>query len=303
MKALFINTNEPACGVHAYGLNLYSVLEPSNSIDWFYCEPLSEPELRMAVEIMEPDCCVVNYQALIGGFLAGAPFPYMKRSFLVYHDCDIDESRWNGIFFSDPTMQPKTKWCPIGRPIPEFKVIMQPLGKDGVVIGVHGFLGAWSDQVVKRVINEFEYATIRLQLPYSKFCDPNGDAARGMADCCRQMVYGTGVNLEISHEFLPQPQLLQWLAQNDLNCYIRPVEMNWRGVSSAPDCALAVRKPIAVNSCNAFRHLHRLSPSICVEDNPLEDIIRNGLSPLVPLYSAWAPEVVRQQVEAVLMNL
>jgi hypothetical protein len=102
---------------------------------------------------------------------------------------------------------------------------------------------------------------------------------------------------------LAQAQLLEWLRENDLNCYLRDPAWNWRGVASAPDCALAVRRPLAVNKCNAFRHLHGLTPSICVEDQSLSQIIGNGLSPLVPLYKQFAPEIVQRQVEDVLASV
>lgn len=303
MRGLFLNTKEPVCGVHAYGKNLYSVLEGSTRFTWDYCEPETEDEIKFMAEALGTDVYLVNYQGLIGGVLAGAPFLWMKKKVLVYHDCDIDESRWDAIVFSDPGMKSHRHWFSIGRPLPQFKTVVPELLYTRPVIGVHGFLGAWADNVVRRVMQEYEYATIRLQLPYSKFCDPSGDQARSMADRCRQMVNNSGITLDISHDFLPQQRLLEWLAQNDLNCYIRPTEMIWRGVSSAPDCTMAVRKPIAVNKSSAFRHLHGLFPMITVEDMSLGEIIRNGLSPLVPLYTAWHPDVVRRQVEDVLLSL
>lgn len=307
MNALFINGSTGACGVAQYGLNLFHILEVSAFFGWDYCEPKSEDELKEVMVHTNPSLCLVNYQALIGGFLANAPFPWMPNPVLVYHDCQIDESKWKAILFSDPTMEPHGKWHPIGRPLPGFSPNnkSRPRWEEyaGPVIGVHGFLGAWADRVVSRVKEEFQFATIRLQLPFSKFCDPVGVQASSMAQRCRDMIRGSQIKLEISHNFFEQPQLLDWLASNDLNCYMRPPEMHWTGVSSAPDCALSVRRPVSVNRCNAFRHLHDCRPSITVEDSSLMEIIGNGLSPLMPLYQKWSPENVRTQVEAVLLGL
>ncbi len=302
MNCLFVNYPEPACGVSQFGRNLWAILKDSTRVQWKYCEPTTIGELRTFTSMPEPDCLLINWQSGQGGFLADAPFSWLgAKQYLVYHDNDINENSWSGILFSDPVMTPRGKWHPIGRPLPEYKGSNTP--GDGLVIGVHGFIGAWADQVVHKVMQEFESATIRLNLPYATYGDADGSAARSMADRCRNMVNNSGITLEVSHNFLPIGQLLDWLAANTINVYIRPTNMNWRGVSSAPDSAIAVKRPLAVNRCNAFRHLHNLSPSICVEDSSLMDIIGYGLSPTTKLRADWSPENIRRQVEDVLLRL
>lgn len=297
MTGLFINSKEPVCGVHEFGKNLYAILKPSQRIQWHYSDRPSMPSP------ISYDFILYNWSLLIGGWIAGAPFKEIaSRQLLVYHDGDPGGG-WDGILFSDPTMAPHDNWHPIGRPLPWFDPARAQSTRNGPIIGVHGFLGAWADRVVSRVKEEFQFATIRLQLPFSKFCDPSGGQAMSMAARCREIVRGSQINLEVSHLFLEQPKLLEWLSGNDLNCYMRPPKMHWTGVSSAPDCALAVRRPVAINRCNCFRHLHDCRPSIMVEDSSLMEIIGNGLGPLIPLYQKWSPESVRAQVEDVLLGL
>lgn len=306
MNALFVNGSpEPACGVNQFGKNLYAILQDSANVYWQYCEPSTLGELRTFTAMPEPDVVLYNWQFNQGGFLADAPFIWLgAKQYLVYHDCAISD-RFDGIFFADPTMTPRGKWHCIGRPIPTFnRVLTVPPKSEAPIIGCHGFLGAWADQVVHRVMQEFEYAVVRLNLPFSKYCDPDGAQAMTMAERCRNMVVNKpGITLQISHDFLPIEKLLDWLSANHLNCYIRPANMNWTGISSAPDFAIAVRKPLAVNKCNAFRHLHSCEPSICVEDRSLFEIIQTGASPLVPFRSKWCdPERIREQVESVLKH-
>jgi hypothetical protein len=304
MRALFLQNPVETCGVYAYGRNLYNILSESQRIHWSLLEPSSMPEIIEAVGKCE--VCLVNYQAGIGGILASAPFEGPHKNVLVYHDLAIHECDWDRILFSDPTMKAGEKWVPIGRPLPaasELPPMDTPKDWSRPLIGVHGFIGGWSDQVVHQVMKEFEVATIRLSLPYATYGDATGHLARSMVDRCRSMVNKSGIRLEVSHHFMPQPELISWLKANDLNCYIRPPDMHWRGVSSAPDCAIAARRPLAVNKCSAFRHLHKLSPSICVEDSSLWEIIGNGLSPFAKVYSDWSPERIREQVEEVLLNL
>lgn len=303
MNMLFVNPTDHRCGVHAYGRNLFQNLEGSSRVRWTYCEPESTGALRAFCSMPTPKAVVYNYSSLIGSFLSEAPFPWLDcPQAFVFHDAEVNE-RFDAIFFSDPTFTPHGKWHVIGRPLPRYEPKPFKYG-NGVTFGCHGFLGAWADQVVYRVMKEFEHATIRLNLPYARYGDANGDSARSAADRCRDMVQSTGINLEISHEFLLIDKLLDWLASNDMNVYIRPPEHHWRGVSSATDSALAVNRPIAINKSDAFRHLHNLSPSICVEDSSLTEIFANGLSPLVAFKAKWCdPETIQRQVEDVLMKL
>lgn len=303
MRAMFVNTIEPVCGVRQFGINLFTILRHRDRrIEWWYAECHSYENLIASFNHCTPDVIVYNWAPLIGGYLSGAPFHLPVKQVLVYHDGDV-AGNWNAILFADPTMPSHDNWHPIGRPIPEWKQTPRYLAAKGLAIGVHGFLGAWSDRVVTQVIKEFEYATVQLLLPFARYGDADGRKAMSIVSRCQELTSGTGVNLSVRHDFLPQNELLEWLAQNSLNCYLRPPEMTWRGVSSAPDCALAVRRPIAISHCNAFRHLHGTTPSICVEDSSLKDIISHGLSPLVPLYDKWSAENVRKQVEDILLAL
>lgn len=306
MKALLVNLPEQACGVAVFGRNLYQVLKPSQRVGWHLCEASSEAQFRQTVDSLKPDAILYNWQPGQGGYLAQAPFPGLGcKQVLSYHDLTVADSCWDAILFSDPTMQPHDNWHSIGRPLPVFTPDSRYFSNHNPVptVGCYGFMGAWANQVVEQVLKEFEFAKVRLNLPFATYGDAGGGHARAMADLCGSFVMGTGITIEISHDFLPQPQLLDWLSKNDLNCFFRPVQMGWRGVSSAPDSALAVRRPIAVNRCSAFRHLHNLNPSICIEDSSLTQIVANGLSPLVPLYAKWDAETVRAQVEDVITGL
>lgn len=301
MRALFVNYGEDACGVHQYGLNLFAVLVPSSWVDWVYCSPKNYDEYALLVTREKPDVIVFNWQDGQGGFISrNLNFTHIKKC-LVFHDGGTGETNFNAILFSDPTMTPTPGWHSIGRPIPTSQSL-NPIDKL-VTIGVHGFRGAQAAWVVAQVIKEFEYAQVRLSLPFSFYCDAAGGEALGMAEHCRNMVKGTGISVDVHHEFKEQDNLIEWLAGNTINCYFRDPSQHWRGVSSAPDCALAARRPLAVNKCSAFRHLHSTTPSICIEDSSLKDIISIGLTPLVPLYEKWSAENVRNEVDNIVLGL
>lgn len=304
MNCLFVNPVNPTCGVHAYGKRLYECLAPSTRMRWTYAEPPTEGALRALTRMPTPDAVIYNWQGGIGGFLAGAPFAWLKcPQILVYHDLDVNESKWSAILFSDPGMSSRGKWHSIGRPLGRIleRTLNPTLGLP--VIGVHGFMGAWAPLVVERVLQEFPEAIVELHLPFATYGDADGRHARASAQRCQEMTQGTNVAVNVNHEFMDEDLLLDWLNVSDINCYFRPKEMHWRGVSSATDLAIASGVPLAINKSSAFRHLHNLSPSICIEDLSLKKILENGVTPLKPLYSRWAPDVIREQVERVIESL
>lgn len=301
MRALFVNSAEPRCGVHQYGENLFRCIKLHSGLEWSSVKSGNYEALATAAGICKPDVIVYNWQSGIGGYMAGAPFEGLGRQVLVYHDNDVDYSRWDAFLFSDPTMASNGKWHSIGRPLP-VSPPPQPLSKV-ITIGVNGFIGAWADRVVEQALKEFEYAEVRIRLPLAVYGDDHGNLAGAMAAKCAEMVKGTGIHVNISHDFLEPDELLKWLAGNTINCYFRDPSWRWRGVSSSLDSALAARRPIAVNRCNAFRHVHCASPSICIEDSSLTEIIAHGVSPLVPFYQKWTAESVAKQVDDVLLSL
>ena len=72
-------------------------------------------------------------------------------------------------------------------------------------------------------------------------------------------------------------EMLNFLSKNDLNIFLYEHQGN-RGISSATDWAIAVKRPLAVTKNSMFRHLFHCYPSICIEDNSLKTILANGVT-------------------------
>lgn len=297
MRVLFINPEKQRCGVHQYGRRLYSILAESNKhvVDYSF----------MFEDDQQYDAIIYNWHPIIDGGLRmfqTLPAYVESRRIIVYHDGEIPPVHVDAVLFSDPSSPSnRNKWHHIGRPLPDFLPRHRSKIGDQIVIGIHGFCGAWATRVVEKVSAEYERATIRMLLPPSDHCDPVAATARAIADQCTA-VRGDGIALQITHDFLSDHGLLEWLSHNDVNCFIRdPAPSN--GISSALDAALAVRRPIAINRHPMFRHMTNLDPSICVDDMSIGQIIRNGLSPLVPVYERNCREVVLKEIESILEGL
>lgn len=303
---LFCNTTQPACGVYQYGRNLCAALRGSSHFNYVYAELNSGEMLGEAVASHDPVAVIYNWHPDQGGWMKHAPFAFKGvKQLLIYHDWDHDVSRFDAVLFSDPTMPDHDNWHSIPRPLPAFDANIGTVAvNEKVTIGVHGFFGATGDLVVARVMKEFDEALIRLHLPFAHYGDRDGATAKRIAETCRAMVVSKpGITLEIDHEWMSDGQLLDWLARNDLNCYLRDVSGKWLGVSSALDAALAVRKPIAVNKCEGFRHVFGCDPSICVEDRSLKEILATGTAPLLNLYASNRRERLVAEVDEIINGL
>lgn len=304
MKILFVNTREQACGVHQYGQSLHYVIRHhiANSEHTIAAGSFdTRDEFFSCAAALRPDVILYNWQAGIGGWMSQAPFDLNCQQVLVYHDLEANFAQFDAILFSDPTMRQNANWYPIGRPLRN-QISTTTRISEVPIIGINGFIGAWAQIAFSHIANHFDRAHIRMHLPYATYGDAQGHMAHAAARECHQAL-PEGFTMEISHEFMEWDDLVLSLAKNDINCYIRDPAMHWRGVSSACDAAMCARKPIAVNSCDAFRHLHDCSPSIRVEDRTIPEIIQTGLSPLVKKYEEYSPNVVGAQVMKVLESL
>ncbi|MBK7885588.1 MAG: hypothetical protein IPJ81_18680 [Chitinophagaceae bacterium] len=111
-------------------------------------------------------------------------------------------------------------------------------------------------------------------------------SARAIEANCKAMINKPGIRLIVTHDFLDDQSMLDFLAQNTINVFFYESSEN-RGLSSAIDNAMAVQRPIAVSNSIMFRHILATIPSVCIKDNTLKNIIKNGFAPLQKYYDEW----------------
>lgn len=300
IRVLFVNPPNPQCGVHQYGLNLYSALHRSEKY-WVEIAHAGRPsDLHVAETEFKPDCFIFNYHHGIPEISWYSTYARSRVSLVAYHDAAIDEDAYRAILFSDPTMPQHGKWYPIGRPVPLVPA-PQPNEHSGPpIIGVNGFMGAQAQSAVIQILTEFSGCVIRLHLPFATYGDSAGQHAKSIAAQCSALVSShPEFSIQIDHEFLSAQDLILWLQGNDLNVYVRKVP-TYRGISSVLDYAMAAQRPVAINSHAMFRHLHGLNPSIQIEHNSLRTIMENGIKPYRHLLDEWSPQSICSQVEKIL---
>ncbi len=296
-RILIISHKEKQCGVHQFGLNISNTLGKSKKYSFIYEECSSAEEYFRIVKKVGPSAIIYNYYP--------TTLPWLTRDIIrkvhvphidIIHEVTqevadtADDSFFDYHIAADPTLLLKNPLVyKTGRLIQKYENRFAV--PEIPTIGSFGFgtLGKGFEKLVSTVQNEFDEAVIRLNIPFATFGDADGNSARAIAGRCGELIVKPGIQLTLSHKFMTQDQVFDFLGANTINAFFYE-ENNGRGISSAVDHALAVHRPVVITKSAMFRHMHSASPSICVEDSSLKKIIQNGIGPLVRYNREWSEE-------------
>jgi hypothetical protein len=293
---LFVNHLQPACGVYQIFKRMIApVIQLSDT--YHYIETNQEWEHDHWRDIVNPDIVVYNF------YFSGATMPWLTDSKIasqksrfkqlsLHHEGSIENKGFDLILHQNP-LNEDTRYHNLPRHIPEYTAI--DISNEVPTIGTFGFGlgGKGFGTLVDTAAREFDKAHIRMNIPFAYFGDANGDGARGWANHCRSLLAAHNkpdIQLTITHELLPEEQLLYFLAGNDINAFMYDDNIG-RGISSTLDYALAVYKPIAITKSDQFRHMwdERI---IVAGDNGLKEIIAAGIQPLQQYHDKWNNKAV-----------
>ncbi|MBI5901328.1 MAG: methyltransferase domain-containing protein [Rhodocyclales bacterium] len=310
-RVLLINHTRRLCGVYQFGLGLAKALAPSVAIDFHYSEIDGSAEFASALATVEPRLVIANHHPLTMSWLTRAavracPCPVAGIVHEFDHgDCFVAASElFTYRILPDPTVISRLpNLFPTPRLAPEF-IPPSSTAAMPIIVGSFGFAsgGKGFEHIVDLVQREFEHARIRLHMPPSAFADPDGAAARAIAARCRALVEKPGIVLDVSHDFLDEEALLDFLAGNSLNAFLYD-DQPGRGVSSVVDLAVAAGRPVAVSDSRMFRALHAAAPGCRVAVGSLHSILIAGPSEILEVKAAWSPAVLRERYEAIVQSI
>ncbi len=301
-KALYINHKNQKCGVYEFGLAIGNAIVKSEKFDIRYFECDSLKEFRKVYSDFRPDVVIYNYHPLTMPWIskpvinrvvyptAGFKAIQIGTIHEVYQEfADVADNKiFDYHVCADPTLLLKNPLVyKTGRLVPFYQKkneVINPvptIGSFGFAVGAKQFT-----KIVEQVQNEFDEAMINMNISFAKFGDENGDHARELTLTLKSIIRKEKIKLNITHTHFGIPELLDFLAKNDLNVFSYEYQKH-RGIASSPDWALAVNKPIAVNKSMMFRHLFDLYPTICIEDTTLKEIINNGAEHLKKKQEEW----------------
>lgn len=324
---LFVTHKKSQCGVYEFGENIFNAIKSSQRYNFVKAECGSLNELNKHITKEHPHAIIYNYMPATMPWIASSKFRIIKNNIAdipvvqigIIHSIvqDIADSARqcqkyirsypelaNRLFdfyiAPDPTLLLKNPLVfKHGRPIQKYT--NNYTIPDKITIGSFGFAKSGYEDLIRLVQNQFDEAEIRINIPFSSFEDLAGTRAKAIANNCREIIRKPGIKLSISHDYLDNDGLLDFLAQNTINIFLR--EGEGRGISSVIDYALSVNRPIAITNNNMFKHIINTKPSINVAENSLNEIIKNGTAPLMKYMSEWSYENLCWEYERILDNI
>lgn len=302
-KILFVSRKATRCGVYDYGKRILSLLDKSSSYKYIYGDVENRNDLLRLIAIHNPQAIIYNYYNSVFEWVT-QPFSEMLElpQIIIYHESSI-LFKPDGICSVDPTKpdDPVYNMVSLPRPLHDNLFHQNKIKFDKVAIGSFGF-GFTNKNfpvIAKLVKEQFDQAIIRLNIPFAEFGDNNGFLAKEEVRKIKNILEGTNIELEVSHDFLPPQDIFDFLSNNDINIFAYDI-MPGRSISGSTDYALSVKKPIALSRSNMFNHFHKYNLDIYFDTTPIQLIIDKGVEQLQPLYNEHCNSNILSKIEFVL---
>lgn len=306
-RILFVNHQEEKCGVFQFGDIIgKALLDYSKECYWAYARTTSSELYWDELERKSYDAVIFNYHPGASSLAYWVVEKTTVPTFGIVHeeswfDSDSFLKKFDHLIVPDPTCRRDDVFI-TNRTIPDFVPIGLKTNDEKLTIGSFGFGfgGKGYEKIIDQVQFEFDEAIIRLHIPFAAFGDASGHNAKYIVDDCKNRLVKPNIQLETSHGFLDQDDMIDWLSENTVNCFFYDTYPG-RGISSAIDFALAAKRPIAISNSNMFRHIP-LSTPIRIEDHSLTEIIKNGITPLEPFYQ-WTERNTVTEYETIMKKV
>jgi len=301
-KILFLNCLKAQCSIWNSGLMVYHALKqsPNYQIDYF------EVDRTKFVIPADYDVFVFNYHPATMGWLDTQCLQRLNGIKLVvvlemypndpYPSCPRDV--FDGYLVLDPTMRHEDKNVfAFPRPLEMFQPQKTYANPPVPVIGTFGFAtpGKGFEKVVDAVNKEFGAAIVRINIPHGTYVPQSESYAKELAEACVARAK-KGVDVRVTHEYMTKQQLVDWCAENTLNCFL--YDRSLPGLAATTDQAILSMRPLAVSPNDSFRHITQyLRP---YPDWSLRDSISNSVECVVNMKSEWSPAKFAERFEQVL---
>ena len=230
-----ISRRAKQCGVADYGIRLFNILKPHFDITFREVE---------GIEDCKPDgydIILYNYHHATLDFIKDGVLNPAFKHYAIFHEGPL---HWTPDKVIDTSIRPIIEDAEILPLLPDFTI-----GSFGFGFPDKNFPG-----ICQRVKEQFSAATIRLNIPFADYGDRDGYLAKREVERCLEVLAGTDIKLEVSHDYKTQSELIKWLSQHHVNLFLYYAS-HGRGMASATDYALSAYRPIGVSDSEMFRHL------------------------------------------------
>lgn len=316
-KVLVVNHKIKNCGVYQYGKRCASILTDDNlknigNRSYYYLEAENEEELTRSINDIEPKIVLFNHLNGTMPFLDQKIVSDLRKNKII-QGTFVHNVGYNTMFdfflHQDPDYKDSENNYHILRPLFKFDDFSEKESNDDVFrIGSFGFgfnvkkYDSLCAIVNSQFSNSEKQVEINLHLTLSHFCD-NSQMIKSVIQSCKNQITNNNIHLNITTEFMSDEDVLKFLNKNDVNVFLYHYYSSYNGISSVIDYALSCKKPFAVCKSNMFSHVNKVTPSICVEDQSLIDVIKNKLTPVQHLIEAWNRPNFKLRIEQILNDV
>jgi hypothetical protein len=298
LRGLFVNTSEAQCSIYESGKMIYEALRLSEAYELDYIEV---DELNRRISTLY-DFYAFNYHFSVMSWLKTQCLRSLNGLKIVFvlemlpNDPFVHcpEEDFDVYCVLDPTMQVKDdRVYSFPRPLEMLDSTPNEEPQNDIpIIGTFGFatIGKGFELVVDAVNKEFDKAIIRINIPRSTYADDvcwylqRRNYAEYLKELCISLAK-PGINVQVTHDYMSKPELVNWCAQNTLNVFL--YHRYQAGLSATTDQAIASGRPLAVSTNETFRHLHQhLQPyPIC----SLKQSIKHSQPQVLRMQNLWSP--------------
>ena len=318
-KILFVTQHESsqeACGVSLIGKQYLDLLRESSIFKVICLCPKNLYDVVSEITVSNPLAVIFNFHPAItpGANVSDVQIKFPHIPFIkIDHDMTqelVDNYKaetnygFHYCIVPDPTLK---KTSPsifqINRMMAEGSPVNPPV-KNYPWIGFQGFGFDHKGihRIAEQVVKEFNRAILRLHIPYSTVGDPQGHLARKQVAMVKSIIGNRNIIVSDTYHMMSSIELVQWLSQNDVNCYFYDDNPMW-GIASAPDYAIAARQPIAVTKSQQLRYIWNNVPTSLIEESSLKNIMQTGFSPYENLYNKMSRMNILHEIEHIIEQI
>lgn len=309
IKVLFLNHKAKECGVYQYGLRVGRILSKYSKLLFIYHEISGAHEYFDIVKLVEPTHIIYNCH--------GPTMPWLNSSITaanphiihidIYHDGPYKTYGYQYIIDQDPDVADNDKIFSLPRPLLLGYQLSYPINNIPV-INSFGFLNTHKgfEEVVQRVNQEFDQAIINIHTPYGYFGGLENHITRRNYNAflkrVRSIINKPGIKFNSTINFMTDENILQFLANSSINIFLynTGIFKHRLGISSVIDYALSVDRPLAISNSAMFRHIHTKTPSVCVQNNSIKNILEQGVTILDEYRIKWSNEKLAEKFDSII---
>lgn len=270
-KGIFYNSKKSICSIYESGLMVYNCLKQSPLYSLIYTEDTNF--------LCEYDFAIVNQHFTVNNWInEQMVYKFNKPVFCIVTEVTFSENYidnspnfYTAYIVLDPSIKEKNNIYSFSRPLEDY-LIPQQSDNDIPVIGSFGFAtkGKNWGKIVEETQKNFEEAIIRFNIPFATYIPNNQEMINEIIRNCNNVLINPKIKLEITHNNYTKQELINWCAQNSINCFLYDREQFFRsGLCATTDQAIVSEKPLLVSNDVTFRHIHKyvnFYPNISIKE-------------------------------------